>query len=1050
MKDNIKQLISSPQFDDEEKNRIAGILNVILFTLLVTGAFMAFFLSLFGFVVVPLTLVAGLAVVLICLWLLKRGWVRVAGFLVLFMLLLMVAFILYAGFGVHDPAIMLLPIIIIVAGLILGTWSFVFFVGLTALLVGVVIYLEVTGYIEAAIFTRDPKWMEFLIYSIFLVITAVTVRLLTQNLKNNLARARRAEAQWKTWVNNAPDSIFHLQQDGTIDFLNNAEDQSEVIGRTVFDYADPEFHAEIRTTINQVIKTGKSASCEVIGYRQPEVPTWFVNRFGPVKENDGITDLIMISTDITERRNMEVERNILVAELEAKNEALQQEVLSHRETENALRSREETARQFQHQLIALQEVSIELTQAESLDDLCYRTIKLGLSRLDYDRLGIWFIDETDPNYMIGSFGTDAQGQICDERHLRLPKGPEGFFEMDSSTELQMKSWRRSVLYDGEHNPIGEGWNVLAPLWQGNKVIGFLSADNLIRKRPFSQDVLDLLGLYASTLSHLIFRVKGEEKTQKRRDMLEKVVVLGKDVTQVVDLRECLLRIYNSVKEGLGFDRVGLFLYEADEDVLIGSFGTDREGNLQEEWDMILPANAVSPSGKSLHMADSLLYVEDFQQAYRLADDEVAEGMVGVKDHARIVSWVGKQPVAVINVDNFVTGRRIHEAQLEALQIFAGYAGLAVENARLLAQVREAEKQYRSIFENAIEGIFQVTQEGRFLSANPALAHMLGYDSPEELIENIADIGHDIYTEPQQRLKLRQQLAEQQRIQNFEFEVKQRDGRRAWLSQNVHVVYDENHKPLYFEGTAQDITDRKEVEAERVALIEELEIRNAELERFTYTVSHDLKSPLITIRGFLGFVEQDAVAGNIDQLRRDIQRITDATTRMQQLLEELLELSRVGRLTNPPEKVNFSELVEEVTELVSGRLMERGIPVLTVTALPDVFVDRPRIVEVLQNLIDNAAKFMGDQPDPKIEIGQEQIDGESVFFVRDNGIGVATAYQKRVFDLFERLDQSIEGSGVGLALVKRIIEVHNGRLWLESEGIGKGTTFYFTLPISQED
>jgi signal transduction histidine kinase len=236
-------------------------------------------------------------------------------------------------------------------------------------------------------------------------------------------------------------------------------------------------------------------------------------------------------------------------------------------------------------------------------------------------------------------------------------------------------------------------------------------------------------------------------------------------------------------------------------------------------------------------------------------------------------------------------------------------------------------------------------------------------------------------------------------------------------------------------------------AARKALINELENKNAELERFTYTVSHDLKSPLFTIRGFLGYLEQDALAGDHERLKTDLQRITEATDKMQRLLNELLELSRIGRLMNAPAALSLNELAAEALELVHGRITERGITVQIEPDLPTVYGDRPRLVEVLQNLLDNAAKFMADQQEPCIQIGmQGDEQGQPIFYVRDNGMGIAPEHHERVFGLFNKLDPKTDGTGIGLALVKRIIEVHGGRIWVESE-IGKGATFFFTLPLS---
>ncbi|HEY5728655.1 MAG TPA: ATP-binding protein [Anaerolineales bacterium] len=208
---------------------------------------------------------------------------------------------------------------------------------------------------------------------------------------------------------------------------------------------------------------------------------------------------------------------------------------------------------------------------------------------------------------------------------------------------------------------------------------------------------------------------------------------------------------------------------------------------------------------------------------------------------------------------------------------------------------------------------------------------------------------------------------------------------------------------------------------------------------------------ITINGFLGFLEEDALAGNTERLKKDVQRIQEAVQKMQRLLNELLELSRIGRMMNAPETVPFSELVDEAMNIVHGRLEERGVVVHTHSNLPLVHVDKPRLVEVLQNLIDNAAKYMGDQSDPRIEIGQDGTeDAKPIFFVKDNGLGIAPEYHERIFGLFNKLDAKSEGTGVGLALVKRIVEVHGGRIWVQSASSPQGeadvgSTFLFTLP-----
>ncbi|MBU0926722.1 MAG: HAMP domain-containing protein [Spirochaetes bacterium] len=229
-----------------------------------------------------------------------------------------------------------------------------------------------------------------------------------------------------------------------------------------------------------------------------------------------------------------------------------------------------------------------------------------------------------------------------------------------------------------------------------------------------------------------------------------------------------------------------------------------------------------------------------------------------------------------------------------------------------------------------------------------------------------------------------------------------------------------------------------------ALITELEDRNAELARFTYAVSHDLKSPLITIKGFLGYVLKEAECGDTEGLRTDIRRVDEAANRMSLLLDDLLELSRIGRISRPPTYNPLGDLAREAGAMVAGRLEAIGAELIIAPDLPVVFGDKERLRELLQNLIDNAAKFMGDQASPRIEVGADKGPEEPVFYVRDNGTGIDPRYLSRIFGLFEKLDQASSGTGLGLAIVKRIVEVHGGRIWAESGGTGKGSEFRFTL------
>jgi PAS domain S-box-containing protein len=284
----------------------------------------------------------------------------------------------------------------------------------------------------------------------------------------------------------------------------------------------------------------------------------------------------------------------------------------------------------------------------------------------------------------------------------------------------------------------------------------------------------------------------------------------------------------------------------------------------------------------------------------------------------------------------------------------------------------------------------------------------------------------------------------QRKQNIEELQTDSTGREYWVETSKTPILNEQKEVIGTTGIAREITERKKAELERETLITELEAKNAELERYTYTVSHDLKSPLVTIRGFLGYLEKDVLAGNIEKVKEDIKRIENATKKMHALLNDLLELSRIGRLINQPTDTLFTDIAKDAISLVQGQIEAKNVLIEIHNTPAIVHGDRTRLTEVIQNLVDNAVKFMGDQPKPHITIGAITNEkNEIVFFVRDNGVGIDSQYHERIFTLFGKLSADTEGTGIGLTLVRRIVEVHQGRIWLESEP-GKGTTFYFTL------
>ncbi|MBU1612205.1 MAG: PAS domain S-box protein [Proteobacteria bacterium] len=418
--------------------------------------------------------------------------------------------------------------------------------------------------------------------------------------------------------------------------------------------------------------------------------------------------------------------------------------------------------------------------------------------------------------------------------------------------------------------------------------------------------------------------------------------------------------------------------------------------------------------------------------------------IATKETASIESrWITKQGETI---DVIITLSHIVPGDPDAGLVFTALDITARKRAE--AALRESEQRLHLALTGSNDGLWDwgITTDKLYYS--PRFADILGYGE-DELPCDISAC-YKLITHPDDYDRVWQFTQDYLTHGHGEFAQEFRgitkNGATRWIMMRGMIAERSMEgEPTRMVGTHKDISERKAAEKMREELIGELEDKNAELERFTYTVSHDLKSPIITIKGFLGMLERDMDAHDQERIKSDINRIHQAADKMQLLLDELLELSRVGRLVNQPEDIDLKQLTLDVVELVSGRLEKKNIAVNIQDDLPVIRGDRPRIQEVFLNIVDNAAKFIGDQDNPTITIGVRQEGDDQVFFVSDNGIGIKKEHFGKVFSLFDQLDPKKEGTGIGLALVQRIVEVHGGTIWVESDGPGTGTTFCFTLP-----
>jgi len=241
----------------------------------------------------------------------------------------------------------------------------------------------------------------------------------------------------------------------------------------------------------------------------------------------------------------------------------------------------------------------------------------------------------------------------------------------------------------------------------------------------------------------------------------------------------------------------------------------------------------------------------------------------------------------------------------------------------------------------------------------------------------------------------------------------------------------------FACTIADITEQK-------TRLENMQSHMDEMTHFIYSVSHDLNGPNLTISSFVHLLMEDLKDYDNPDVHENLNFIATASARMSTLLNGLLMVAKVGPKTLERHPCDMRSLAEEAGKLVGGTFAEKNITYRITAESMVIMADQDRLIQVLQNLLENAAKYMGEQASPQVEFGMQYRNGEKVFFVRDNGMGIPVESLNRIFDIFEKVDRGGEGTGIGLALVKRIVAAHGGRIWAESAGLGQGTAFCFTL------
>ncbi|MDY7032235.1 MAG: PAS domain S-box protein [Thermodesulfobacteriota bacterium] len=361
----------------------------------------------------------------------------------------------------------------------------------------------------------------------------------------------------------------------------------------------------------------------------------------------------------------------------------------------------------------------------------------------------------------------------------------------------------------------------------------------------------------------------------------------------------------------------------------------------------------------------------------------------------------------------------------------------------ITEIKEAENQLKetkdfleNVIESSIDGITTTDNKGYITFASKGAEEMLSYVKKETIGTHISQYYADGIEDAKKIMKV---LREKGRLENYETGLIAKGGHIVPVITSASLLKNDASEVIGTLGVYKDITEKRILE-------EEITRRNEELENFVYTISHDLKSPLVSLQGFASILSSDYNDRIDEKGQHYLDRIKKNANYMESLILDLLELSRVGRVVDTLKEVDTSQIIEEVIGRVQHRLEERNMRLIIGNYFPTVYCDRNRLVQVIENMVTNSIKFMGETEYPIIEIGHGDKGEFHEFYVKDNGIGIEQEFHDKIFRIFQRLQdiEDIEGTGVGLAIAKKIIENHKGRIWVESEK-GNGSTFHFTLP-----
>ena len=536
-----------------------------------------------------------------------------------------------------------------------------------------------------------------------------------------------------------------------------------------------------------------------------------------------------------------------------------------------------------------------------------------------------------------------------------------------------------------------------------------------------------------------------------------IVKASQTISGEIYLGPLLQRMMRLILEN-GGAQSGVLLLERDGGLKLEAQGTVEPDRIEVLQGTIIDGDRSAESGEDrpplplamvrlVEKTKTPLVIDDAGSDLRFLDDPYCREVVPRSVLCTPILSHGRLKGILYLENNLVTGAFTPQRQ-EVLSLLASQATISIENALLYADMEASEKRYRSLYDNAVEGLFRTTWSGNLLGCNQALARILGYDAPDALVEMVSDVGKQLYVDPGDRERMWAMIVERGRVLDFETRLRRRDGAEIWVSMSVQEHRDEAGELEYIEGVLLDIGERKARERAELER-QEAEIAGRAKSEFLARMSHEIRTPMNAVIGLTQLaMRTDPTAKQRDYLRK----IDSSAQALLGILNDILDFSKIeaGKLALESTSFDLNEVLDNLGNVLSLAVHEKGIELLfDIDAdLPSrVMGDPLRLAQVLINLGSNAVKFT-DQGEVTVSVRLAASGDDSVrlaFAVRDSGIGMSAEQMEGLFQSFHQVDASITrrfgGTGLGLTISKQLVHMMGGELSVEST-LGEGSTFRF--------